>query len=83
MVAGVYTDRNMFYREHMSRSYSIPAWHFNWYVRLFFSGLIKGIAFSPFVYFPARLTLSFEAYALFSIFMACKSTFFSKHWCSF
>ena len=72
VVAAVYTDRNMFYREHMSRSYSIPAWHFNWYVRLFFAGLLKGVVFSPLVYFPARLTLSFEAYALFSIFMACK-----------
>lgn len=72
IVTAVYVDRNMYAREHMSRSYSVGAWHFNWYIRLFFAGFLKGLLFSPFVYFPAQLTLSFEAYALFCIFMACK-----------
>jgi len=73
LVASIHQDRNLYIREHASRSYSSFAWSFSWICRIAFSGLLKGVIFPPFVYFSAQLSLAIESYVLFSIFMGIMS----------
>ncbi len=66
-VPQAFADKAMFHREHNSRSYSSIAYHFSFYVRMFFTATIKGTFFPVFGYFLAKLTLSAEAYFTFAI----------------
>mmetsp|Transcript_19538 Transcript_19538/g.32134 ORF Transcript_19538/g.32134 Transcript_19538/m.32134 type:complete len:825 (-) Transcript_19538:38-2512(-) len=72
-VSQVFLDKQMFFREHASRSYSSGAYHFAWYIRLFFVALLKGALFPPIGYFLAQLTTAAEPYFLFCIFFGAMS----------
>ena len=73
LLASIHHERNLYVREHASRSYSSFAWTFSWICRIAFSGLLKGLIYPPFVYFSAQLNIAFEPYILFSIFMGIMS----------
>ena len=73
LVANIHQERNLYFREHASRSYSSLSWTLSWIVRIAFSGMLKGIIYPPFVYFSAQLTIAVEAYFLFCIFMGIMS----------
>jgi len=72
-VAAVHQDRAMFMREHGSRSYSSAAWVLSWVCKLAFAGFVKGMVYTPFVYFSAQLPYLAEPYFLFCIFMGTMS----------
>jgi len=72
-VSQVHFDKRMFFREHSARSYSSGAYHFAYFVRMFFAAFLKGLLFPPIGYFAADLKVNAESYFLFAIFFGAMS----------
>ena len=49
-----FLEKNMYRREALSGAYSATAYEASWYLRSILMGLLRGLIFSPFVYWCVR-----------------------------
>ena len=60
-----HADSKIFHREFASASYSAFSYHLAWFVKSATYSLLRGVVFTPLVYFLSGLTLSFMQYFIF------------------
>ena len=74
ILAKAFLEKSIFFREHASGAYSTPSYHLYWFLRLSFHGFLRGILYTPFVYFLSGLTLGFDKILYFGLIVSLMST---------
>eukprot|EP00123_Amoebidium_parasiticum_P009594 comp19578_c0_seq1/m.23017 comp19578_c0_seq1/g.23017 ORF comp19578_c0_seq1/g.23017 comp19578_c0_seq1/m.23017 type:complete len:697 (-) comp19578_c0_seq1:129-2219(-) len=70
MVANVFLEKEMLRRESASGTYSFLAYHTCWLLRLLFIAVIKGVLYTPLVYFLGHLPVTAHQYFMFTLYLA-------------